>query len=89
MPEKAYDAVVAMYHDQGLIPVKMLSRGHAVNLTLGLPIIRASVDHGTAYDIAERGTASPASLVEAVKVAAALAASGADAARPCPTRTSA
>jgi len=69
---EGYDAVIAMYHDQGLIPVKMESMGHAVNLTLGLPIIRTSVDHGTAYGIAGKGLASPESLIEAVKTAASL-----------------
>ena len=64
-----YDAVLAMYHDQGLIPLKMLAFGRAVNLTLGLPIVRTSVDHGTAYDIAGEGRASTTSLVEAVKLA--------------------
>ena len=49
-----FDAVIACYHDQGLIPVKLLAFGHAVNVTLGLPIIRTSVDHGTAFDIAGR-----------------------------------
>lgn len=65
----AYDAVVAMYHDQGLTPVKMDSMGRAVNLTMGLPIIRTSVDHGTAYGIAGKGMASTNSLVEAFKTA--------------------
>ncbi|MBI5428185.1 MAG: 4-hydroxythreonine-4-phosphate dehydrogenase PdxA [Nitrospinae bacterium] len=65
-----YDAVVAMYHDQGMIPIKMESMGHAVNVALGLPIIRVSVDHGTAYDIAGKGIASAESLMEAVKAAA-------------------
>ena len=65
-----YDIVVAMYHDQGLAPLKMLAFGNAVNVTVGLPIIRTSVDHGTAYDIAGKGCADPASLVEAVKLAA-------------------
>ncbi len=65
-----YDAVVALYHDQGLIPVKLLAFDSAVNVTLGLPIIRTSVDHGTAYDIVEQGTASCRSLVEAVRLAA-------------------
>lgn len=65
-----FDVVVAMYHDQGLIPVKMKAFGKAVNVTLGLPIIRTSVDHGTAYDIAGRGVADPGSLEEAVKLAA-------------------
>ncbi len=67
-----YDAVVAMYHDQGMIPVKMVSMDHAVNITLGLPIIRTSVDHGTAYDIVGKGVASADSLLEALKVASAL-----------------
>ena len=52
-----FDAVIACYHDQGLIPVKLLAFGRAVNVTLGLPIIRTSVDHGTAFDIAGRGVA--------------------------------
>lgn len=67
-----YDVVVAMYHDQGMIPVKMESMGHAVNVTLGLPIIRTSPDHGTAYDIAGKGLASAYSLAHAVEVAAGL-----------------
>ena len=70
-----FDAIVACYHDQGLIPVKMAAFGKAVNVTLGLPIIRTSVDHGTAFDIAGRGTADPGSMIEAVKLAARLAAS--------------
>ena len=69
-----YDGVVAMYHDQGLIPLKLVAFGRCVNLTVGLPIIRTSVDHGTAYDIAGKGVADPGSLVEAVKLAARLAA---------------
>jgi 4-hydroxythreonine-4-phosphate dehydrogenase len=69
-----FDAVIACYHDQGLIPVKLLAFGHAVNVTLGLPIIRTSVDHGTAFDIAGRGIADPGSMVEAVLLAAQLAA---------------
>jgi 4-hydroxythreonine-4-phosphate dehydrogenase len=64
-----YDIVVAMYHDQGLAPLKMLAFGNAVNVTVGLPIIRTSVDHGTAYDIAGKGCADPASLLEAIRVA--------------------
>jgi 4-hydroxythreonine-4-phosphate dehydrogenase len=68
-----FDAVVACYHDQGLIPVKLLAFGQAVNVTLGLPIVRTSVDHGTAFDIAGRGVADPASMIEAVKLAARLA----------------
>ncbi|WHZ17546.1 MAG: 4-hydroxythreonine-4-phosphate dehydrogenase [Nitrospira sp.] len=69
----SYDGVVAMYHDQGLIPLKLVAFGTCVNLTVGLPIIRTSVDHGTAYDIAGKGVAEHGSLVEAVKVAARLA----------------
>jgi 4-hydroxythreonine-4-phosphate dehydrogenase len=65
-----YDAVVAMYHDQGLIPLKLLHFSDAVNITLGLPIIRTSVDHGTAYDIAGKGVADPSSLIAAIKMAA-------------------
>lgn len=70
-----FDAVIACYHDQGLIPIKLLAFGRAVNVTLGLPIIRTSVDHGTAFDIAGRGIADPASLIEATLLAARLAAS--------------
>jgi len=65
-----FDAVVNMYHDQGLIPLKMLHFSDGVNITLGLPIIRTSVDHGTAYDIAGKGLADPASLKAAIKMAA-------------------
>jgi 4-hydroxythreonine-4-phosphate dehydrogenase len=68
-----FDAVVACYHDQGLIPVKLLGFGKAVNVTIGLPIIRTSVDHGTAFDIAGKGAADPSSLIEAVVLAAQLA----------------
>ena len=64
------DAVVAMYHDQGLIPFKLLHFSDGVNVTLGLPIVRTSVDHGTAYDIAGRGVADPSSLAEACRMAA-------------------
>jgi 4-hydroxythreonine-4-phosphate dehydrogenase len=67
-----FDIVVACYHDQGLIPVKLLAFGTSVNVTLGLPIIRTSVDHGTAFDIAGRGLADPSSLIEAVRLAARL-----------------
>lgn len=73
-----FDAVIANYHDQGLIPVKLLAFGRAVNVTLGLPIIRTSVDHGTAFDIAGRGIADPGSMIEAVLLAARLAALRAD-----------
>ena len=65
----AYDAVICMYHDQGLIPLKLLHFEDGVNVTLGLPIIRTSVDHGTAYDLAGTGRASAASLVAAVHMA--------------------
>lgn len=68
-----FDAVVAMYHDQGLIPVKLAHFNEAVNVSLGLPIVRTSVDHGTAYDIAGTGTAHPGSLVAAVNLAALIA----------------
>ncbi|HKK90510.1 MAG TPA: 4-hydroxythreonine-4-phosphate dehydrogenase PdxA [Desulfobacteraceae bacterium] len=71
-----YDAVVCMYHDQGLIPFKMLHFEDGVNTTIGLPIIRTSVDHGTAYDIAWQGTAHATSLKAAVKLAAAQAMAG-------------
>ena len=64
-----WDAVIAMYHDQGLIPFKMLSFDEGVNITLGLPIIRTSPDHGTAYDIAWKGKANPSSMIAAIKVA--------------------
>jgi 4-phospho-D-threonate 3-dehydrogenase / 4-phospho-D-erythronate 3-dehydrogenase len=67
-----FDAVAACYHDQGLIAVKCLAFGEAVNVTLGLPIIRTSVDHGTAFDIAGRGIANHQSLVEAITLAARL-----------------
>jgi 4-hydroxythreonine-4-phosphate dehydrogenase len=69
-----FDAVIACYHDQGLVPIKMAAFGRAVNVTLGLPIIRTSVDHGTAFDIAGRGVADPGSLIEAVLLAARLSA---------------
>ncbi len=68
-----FDAVVAMYHDQGLIPVKLVHFNEAVNVSLGLPVVRTSVDHGTAYDIAGMGTADPGSLIEAVSLAAFIA----------------
>jgi 4-hydroxythreonine-4-phosphate dehydrogenase len=68
-----FDVVVACYHDQGLIPVKLLAFGQAVNVTLGLPIVRTSVDHGTAFDIAGKGVADPESMVAAVLLAARLA----------------
>jgi 4-hydroxythreonine-4-phosphate dehydrogenase len=68
-----FDVVVACYHDQGLIPVKLVAFGEAVNVTLGLPIVRTSVDHGTAFDIAGKGVADPGSMIAAVLLAARLA----------------
>jgi len=65
-----YDAVICMYHDQGLIPFKLMHFSDGVNTTLGLPIIRTSVDHGTAYDIAGTGQADPGSLIAAIRMAA-------------------
>ena len=70
-----YDAVICMYHDQGLIPLKLLHFEDAVNVTLGLPIVRTSVDHGTAYNLAGSGSANCASLVAALKMADHMAAS--------------
>lgn len=69
-----YDAVVAMYHDQGLIPLKLAAFGKSVNITVGLPLIRTSVDHGTAYDIVGKGIADGGSLIEAIRLAARFAA---------------
>ena len=69
----AYDAVVCMYHDQGLIPLKLLHFDDGVNITLGLPIIRTSVDHGTAYNLAGTGKASANSMIAAIKMAAEMA----------------
>ncbi len=74
--KKRYDVVVAMYHDQGHIPLKLLDFEGGVNVTLGLPIIRTSVDHGTAFDIAWKGVASTRSLVRALELAARLAGAG-------------
>jgi len=68
-----YDVVICMYHDQGLIPFKLLHFKDGVNVTLGLPIIRTSVDHGTAYDIAGCGLADSASLAAAVDLAVLIA----------------
>ena len=70
---KATDAYICMYHDQGLIPLKALAFEEAVNVTLGLPIVRTSVDHGTAFDIAWQGIADVSSLIHAVRLAAKLA----------------
>ena len=66
----SYDAAIAMYHDQGLIPLKTLAFETGVNVTLGLPFVRTSPDHGTAFDIAAKGVANPASLIAALKLAA-------------------
>jgi len=68
-----YDLAVTMYHDQGLIPLKMVAFDRGVNVTLGLPLIRTSPDHGTAYDIAGKGLADPGSMIEAVEMACRLA----------------
>src|SRR6185437_11047965 len=70
---KRFDALVTLYHDQGHIPFKMLAFDTGVNVTLGLPIVRTSVDHGTAFDIAWQGVADPQSMFEAIRVAAELA----------------
>ena len=67
--EGRFDCVVAMYHDQGLIPIKLLAWENAVNVTLGLPIIRTSPDHGTAFDIAGKNKANPASIIAAIDLA--------------------
>ena len=64
-----YDAAICMYHDQALIPIKTLDFAGGVNVTLGLPFIRTSPDHGTAFDIAGRGIADPSSLIAALKMA--------------------
>jgi 4-hydroxythreonine-4-phosphate dehydrogenase len=71
---RGYDAAVCLYHDQALIPVKMLDFWGGVNLTLGLPIVRTSPDHGTAFDIAGKGVARPESLIAAIRLAAEIAA---------------
>ena len=71
-----FDVVLAMYHDQGLIPVKYLGVDKGVNVTLGLPLVRTSPDHGTAFDIAGQGVADAASLIEAVRMARSLAGAG-------------
>ena len=68
-----YDAAICMYHDQALIPLKTLDMAGGVNVTLGLPIIRTSPDHGTAFGIAGQGLADPASLIAALRLAATLA----------------
>ena len=70
---ESYDAALCMYHDQALIPIKTLAFDHAVNVTLGLPFVRTSPDHGTAFDIAGKGLADPTSLIAALRLAARLA----------------
>ncbi len=82
-----YDCIVAMYHDQGLIPVKLLAFEKAVNVTVGLPIIRTSPDHGTAYDIAGKNKANPSSMMEAIRVACEMAATGRRPVKRTPVRT--
>jgi 4-hydroxythreonine-4-phosphate dehydrogenase len=67
-----FDVVVAQYHDQGLIPVKYLGLENGINVTIGLPFVRTSVDHGTAFDIAGRGVADPSSLLKSIELAARL-----------------
>ena len=85
----SYDAALCMYHDQALIPIKTLAFDHAVNVTLGLPFMRTSPDHGTAFDIAGKGTADPTSLIAALRLAARLAGSASAAiTRPVPTTAS-
>jgi 4-hydroxythreonine-4-phosphate dehydrogenase len=69
----SYDVAICMYHDQGLIPLKTLDMEQGVNVTLGLPIVRTSPDHGTAYDIAGQGKANPGSLIAAIRLAMELA----------------
>lgn len=71
---KTYDCAICMYHDQALIPIKTIAFEDAVNVTLGLPFIRTSPDHGTAFDIAGTGKANPASLIAALRLAARMAA---------------
>src|SRR5262249_16231893 len=71
---QTYDCAICMYHDQALIPIKTLAFDDAVNVTLGLPFVRTSPDHGTAFDIAGTGRANPASLIAALRLAARMAA---------------
>jgi 4-hydroxythreonine-4-phosphate dehydrogenase len=79
---KNYDCAICMYHDQALIPIKTLAFDDAVNVTLGLPFVRTSPDHGTAFDIAGTGRANPASLIAALRLAARIAAAPASASAP-------
>ena len=69
-----FDAVIACYHDQGLLPIKLMAFDRAVNVTLGLPIVRTAVDHGTGFDLAGQGKADPVGMIAAVRLAARLAA---------------
>src|SRR5882757_4379898 len=71
---KTYDCAICMYHDQALIPIKTIAFEDAVNVTLGLPFVRTSPDHGTAFDIAGTGKANPSSLIAALRLAARMAA---------------
>jgi 4-hydroxythreonine-4-phosphate dehydrogenase len=79
---RTYDAVVAMYHDQALIPLKTIGFDEGVNVTLGLPFVRTSPDHGTAFDIAAEGRASATSLIEALKLASVIVAERGSASLP-------
>jgi len=83
----AFDVVVAMYHDQGLIPVKLLDWKDAVNVTIGLPTVRTSPDHGTAFDIAGQNKADPSSMIAALRLALSLTAQNATAAKNCSPAT--
>lgn len=84
-----FDGIVAMYHDQGLIPVKMAAFHSAVNVTLGLPVIRTSPDHGTAFDIAGKAKAHPGSMIEAIRLAVELSRKRAKATQPASKTASA
>jgi 4-hydroxythreonine-4-phosphate dehydrogenase len=77
-----YDAAICMYHDQALIPLKTLAFDSGVNVTLGLPFVRTSPDHGTAFDIAGTGRADPSSLIAALRCGAAIAAARARSTAP-------
>ena len=72
-PLRTYDAALAMYHDQALVPLKALDFDEGVNVTLGLPIVRTSPDHGTAFDIAGKGLADPGAMMAALRMASAMA----------------
>ncbi|MDQ2955154.1 MAG: 4-hydroxythreonine-4-phosphate dehydrogenase PdxA, partial [Pseudomonadota bacterium] len=81
-----YDVALCMYHDQALIPVKTLAFDHAVNVTLGLPFVRTSPDHGTAFAVAGTGRANPTSLIEAIRLAARITSPGKRVAAPLLSR---